>query len=179
WLGVTPASGMGTGLIHVYVNPTGLAANLTAGAYQGTITVSDPNAANSPQTINVGLTVKAAGTSTLPFGDFATPINGTTGITGAIPVTGWVLDDIEVTLVMVKRDPHATDPTGVIGPDGLVFVGYGLFVEGARPDVETGYAGYPLNYRAGWGYMLLTNFLPRRRRAGTRREISSSTSAGY
>ena len=160
WLGVTPASGTGTGIIQVSVNPAGLSTGLTAGAYQGTITVTDPSAANSPQTIAVALTVKSPGTGAVPFGDFATPFEGTTGITGAIPVTGWVLDDVEVTQVEVKRDPHASDPGGAIGPDGLVFIGYGLFVEGARPDVETGYSGYPLNCRAGWGYMLLTNFLP-------------------
>jgi hypothetical protein len=33
-------------------------------------------------------------------------------------------------------------------------------VEGARPDVEAAYPGYPMNYKAGWGYMMLTNFLP-------------------
>jgi hypothetical protein len=33
-------------------------------------------------------------------------------------------------------------------------------VEGARPDIEQAYPGYPQNYQAGWGYMLLTNFLP-------------------
>jgi len=152
WLGVTPASGTGTGIIQVSVNPAGLAAGLTAGTYTGTITVSDPNASNSPRTINVGLTVKAAGA--LPFGDFATPLNGTTGITGAIPVTGWVLDDVEVTQVRIWRDPAS-------GEDGSqIFIGDAVFVEGARPDVESTYSTYPFNYRAGWGYMLLTNFLP-------------------
>ena len=33
-------------------------------------------------------------------------------------------------------------------------------MEGARPDIEVGYPTWPLHYRAGWGYMLLTNFLP-------------------
>jgi hypothetical protein len=33
-------------------------------------------------------------------------------------------------------------------------------VEGARPDVEQAYPNYPMNYKAGWGYMMLTNFLP-------------------
>ncbi|UCH92239.1 MAG: hypothetical protein JSV88_18340, partial [Candidatus Aminicenantes bacterium] len=33
-------------------------------------------------------------------------------------------------------------------------------VEGARPDVAAAYPGYPNNTRAGWGYMMLTNFLP-------------------
>ena len=32
-----------------------------------------------------------------PFGSFDTPANGATGVTGAIPVTGWALDDVEVT----------------------------------------------------------------------------------
>jgi len=160
WLNVTPASGSGNGQLQVSVNPAGLSAGLTEGAYQGTITVSDEFASNSPQTITVNLKVYAAGTNSVPFGDFATPISGTTGITGAIPVTGWVLDDIETVSVQVKRAPHATDPSGAIGPDGLVYIGDGLFVEGARPDVEAGYPTHPLNYRAGWGYMLLTNFLP-------------------
>ncbi|MCU0286760.1 MAG: hypothetical protein MUF15_10200, partial [Acidobacteria bacterium] len=34
------------------------------------------------------------------------------------------------------------------------------FVDGARPDIADVYPDYPLNTRAGWGYMLLTNFLP-------------------
>jgi hypothetical protein len=33
-------------------------------------------------------------------------------------------------------------------------------VDGARPDVETSNPNAPLNWRGGWGYMLLTNFLP-------------------
>jgi hypothetical protein len=41
-----------------------------------------------------------------------------------------------------------------------VFIGDAVFVEGARPDVEQAYPTYPNNYKAGWGYMLLTNFLP-------------------
>ena len=41
-----------------------------------------------------------------------------------------------------------------------MYIGDGIFVEGARPDVETAYPAYPLNSRAGWGYMLLTNLLP-------------------
>ncbi|MCX6562534.1 MAG: hypothetical protein NTU60_02885, partial [Candidatus Aminicenantes bacterium] len=154
WMSFPSSSGSGTGTIWVYVSAEGL----SAGAQTGMITVSDPNATNSPQTINVALTVKNSGLA--PFGEFSTPLEGATGITGAIPVTGWVLDDVEVMKVEIKRDPDASDPVGAIGPDGLVFIGYAIFVEGARPDIETGYPDYPLNYKAGWGYMLLTNFLP-------------------
>jgi hypothetical protein len=42
----------------------------------------------------------------------------------------------------------------------LIFIGDGVFVGGARPDVAGAFPGYPNNSRAGWGYMLLTNFLP-------------------
>jgi hypothetical protein len=41
-----------------------------------------------------------------------------------------------------------------------VYIGDAIFSEGARPDVEAVYATFPFAYRAGWGYMLLTNFLP-------------------
>ncbi|MCP5103660.1 MAG: hypothetical protein GY950_09795, partial [bacterium] len=43
---------------------------------------------------------------------------------------------------------------------GSVYIGEAVFVEGARPDVELSQSTYPFNYRAGWGYMLLTYFLP-------------------
>jgi hypothetical protein len=62
-----------------------------------------------------------------------------------------------VTGSAVYREPIGNEPTQ---PNGLVFIGNATFVEGARPDVETKYPNAPLNYRAGWGYMLLTNFLP-------------------
>jgi len=156
WLSVSPASGSGAGFIQVGVNLSGLG----AGVYEGTISVSDPSASNNPQTITVDLTVKSPGGSSPPFGEFATPVDGIASVTGAIPVTGWALDDVEVSQIEIKRDPHAADPAGAVGPDGLVFIGYGIFVEGARPDVEASYPEHPLNDRAGWGYMLLTNFLP-------------------
>jgi len=150
WLLVTPATGTGTGVLQISVGTAGLA----VGSYSGAITVSASSAVNSPQTITVGLTIKAQGTSAAPFGSFDTPSEGTTGITGAIPVTGWVVDDVEVVKVEILRDNVAGETPGQWA------IGDAIFVEGARPDVETAYSEYPLNYRAGWGYMLLTNFLP-------------------
>jgi len=150
WLKVVVSGlGTGTGILKVSVNASGL----VAGTYVGTITVMGTNASNSPQTLSVTLTV-VSGSGQAPFGSFATPADGATGISGAIPVTGWVLDDIETTKVEIWRDPVAGEGAGII------FIGSAIFVEGARPDIETGYPGYPFNYRAGWGYMLLTNFLP-------------------
>jgi len=94
-----------------------------------------------------------------PFGTFETPASGST-VSGSIPVTGWVLDDVETTRVMIYRSPDPSDPSGAIGPNGLVYVGDGTFVKGARPDVEANYFSTPRADRAGWGYMMLTNFLP-------------------
>ena len=53
WLQVSPASGTTGNALTVSVNPTGL----TAGTYNGTISVSSSNATNPAQTINVTLTV--------------------------------------------------------------------------------------------------------------------------
>jgi hypothetical protein len=68
-----------------------------------------------------------------------------------------MVTNIEVTNLGIYRDPIGNEPTQ---PNGLVFIGNGTFVVGARPDVGATYPNAPLNYRAGWGYMLLTNFLP-------------------
>jgi hypothetical protein len=95
--------------------------------------------------VSVTLEVYPAGTTAAPFGEFATPVQGAV-VSSSIPVTGWVLDDIEVVSVNLYN--------------GSEQVGSAVFVEGARPDVEQAYPDYPKNYRAGWGYMMLTNFLP-------------------
>ena len=153
WITVSPTSGTGNAVLQIGANPSGL----TVGKHQGTVSITDPNATNSPQTINVTLNIIGTGLSAPPFGDYSTPLDGTTGITGAIPVTGWALDDIEVTGVTIYRNPVAGEPTQ---PNGLVLIGDAVFVEGARPDVELAYPTYPFNDRAGWGYMMLTNFLP-------------------
>ena len=153
WITVSPTSGTGNAVLQIGANPSGLA----VGKHQGTISITDPNATNSPQTISVTLNIIGTGLSAPPFGDYSTPLDGTTGIAGAIPVTGWALDDIEVTGVTIYRNPVAGEPTQA---NGLVSIGDAVFVEGARPDVEAAYPNYPFNDRAGWGYMMLTNFLP-------------------
>ena len=141
WLSGSPTSGKGAGVITLNVNPTSLA----VGVYTGTITITASGAANSPQTVSVSLTVKNSSSDQLPFGDFATPINGSS-VSSSVPVTGWVLDDIGVSSVKIYN--------------GSTYIGDAVFVEGARPDVVSAYPSYPQNYQAGWGYMLLTYFLP-------------------
>jgi hypothetical protein len=84
-----------------------------------------------------------------PFGTFDTPLDGST-VSSSIPVTGWVLDDSGVESVKIYRNENGNQ----------VYIGDASFVEGARPDVAAAYPDYPNNTSAGWGYMMLTNFLP-------------------
>jgi len=143
WCSVSPVSGTGNGAVSVSVD----AAGLSAGTYNGTVTVSATDPTTSPETVSITLVVYESGG--VPFGIFATPAAGST-VYGSVPVTGWVLDDIGVENVKIYRGEGKN----------LNYIGEAVFVEGARPDVEQAYPGYPMNYRAGWGYMMLTNFLP-------------------
>ncbi|NIM78721.1 MAG: hypothetical protein GTO20_08020 [Candidatus Aminicenantes bacterium] len=149
WIYVEPYSGLGNDIINVFVEPTGL----TPGNYTGFITVTDLDAINSPQTAAVNLIVKRYHQDLLPLGSFDSPINGSV-VSSSIPVTGWALDDVGLESVQIYREPADGEE------NSLVYIGEGFFVEGARPDVEQAYPGHPNNYRAGWGYMMLTNFLP-------------------
>ncbi|MBI4578994.1 MAG: hypothetical protein HY718_04785 [Planctomycetes bacterium] len=59
WLTVDPASGASTGEEDTRTVNYDTSSLLPGGPYSGTITVADPNATNSPQTIAVALTVKS------------------------------------------------------------------------------------------------------------------------
>jgi uncharacterized delta-60 repeat protein len=155
WLICLSTSGTGDGKVTVSVNSTGL----LPGTYTAIITVYSPEAYNSPQYVIVTLRIYESWQERAPFGWFDTPVDGST-VSGSVAVTGWALDDIEVTRIEIKRNSHPDDPSVVIGHDGLVYIGDGVFVKGARPDVEAAYPDYPRADRAGWGYMMLTNFLP-------------------
>jgi hypothetical protein len=88
-----------------------------------------------------------------PFGSFDTPLDGST-VRSSVPVTGWALDDLTINSVKIYRAPLSGE-----GND-LIYIGDTNFVEGARPDIQVAYPGYPNRDRAGWGYLMLTNFLP-------------------
>jgi hypothetical protein len=93
----------------------------------------------------VNVNVYAPGADAPPFGSFDTPENNST-VRSSVPFTGWALDDVNVDNVKIYN--------------GNSYVGDAVFVEGPRPDVEQAFPDYPNNYKAGWGYMMLTNFLP-------------------
>ncbi len=145
---VSPSSGTGNTNIQV-------GASLGAGC---TITFTAPGAGNSTVQLQV---TPAAVSNAPPFGFFDTPMNNTTGIAGAIPVTGWALDNVEVVNVGIWREPVGSES------GNLIFIGNATFVAGARPDVQMMFPIAPLNYRAGWGYAMLTNFLPNSSGSGT------------
>jgi hypothetical protein len=147
WLKITNIMGTQSGRVGVFVNPLGL----DVGVYDGAVKFTDPNASNSPQIVNVILTVYASQSDAHPFGSFDTPVDGSL-VMSSIPVTGWALDDIGIDEVTIWRDAE----------DGSreIYIGEAVQVEGPRPDIEQAYPTYPMSYKAGWGYMLLTNMLP-------------------
>jgi len=139
-----PAFGTGGGTFHVNVVPG------ATGVF--VLTVNAPAALNSPLQIQVNVTNPSPAN---PIGSFDTPTDGATGIVGAIPVTGWALDNVEVVKVDIWREPIIGEPAG-----NLIFIGDAVLVADARPDVQGVFPTYPYQYRAGWGYQMLTNFLP-------------------
>ena len=161
WLQVSPTSGTGSADLTISVIPAGA---LPAGStVAGAIAVAVSGASNVPGPINVSLALIEDGTTEGPVGFIDTPLNNATGVTGAIPFTGWALDDIEVTRVMICRaafgaEVAPADPN--CGGATQIFVGFAVFIDGARPDVQAAYPGLPMNTKAGWGFMVLTNMLP-------------------
>lgn len=151
WIQVSPSSGSGTTAVTIGVTPV---PGMTAGTLTGAIDATFTGAINVVRPLGVTLTLSPLGTTTAPSGSFDTPLDGATGVSGSIPVTGWAVDDVEVTGVRIFRDAVAGERAG------QVFIGHAVLVDGARPDVAATFPASPRNTRAGWGYLLLSNFLP-------------------
>ncbi|MCP4218078.1 MAG: FAD-dependent oxidoreductase [bacterium] len=149
WLSVSPTGGSGNGRVTVSIDGTGL----DAGVYTGSVIITDADAGNSPASLPVYLTVKTNSQDQPPTGNFETPLDNST-VAGSVPVTGWAVDDTGIASVKIYRDAVTGEAPG------LVYIGDALFIDGARPDIEALYPANPFNYRAGWGYMMLSNFLP-------------------
>jgi Leucine-rich repeat (LRR) protein len=141
WLTFTPTYGTGVSEMSVSVDPSGLA----AGDYSTQIIIMDPYVNDVYYSVDISLHVYQQGETHAPFGAFATPKEGSS-VSNSIPVTGWALDNIGIANVKIYN--------------GDTYIGDAVFVDGARPDVEALYPTYPYNYKAGWGYMLLTRTLP-------------------
>jgi hypothetical protein len=159
WLQITPSSGTGSANFSITVSPSGL----PAGTVTGSIAIALSGAGNTVGPIAVSLAVKPTGTTLNPVGTVDTPANNITGVTGAIPFTGWALDDIEVTSAIVCRGAFAGEAPGLesrCGGNAQFYVGDAVFIDGARPDVQATFPTYPRESRGGWGFMVLTNMLP-------------------
>lgn len=141
---VTPSSGCGSGTFTVTLKNLGY-----SGTAEGSLTVTG-GFSNSPQYVQYWVRIAPGAT---PGGSVDTPVNNV-NVAGSIAATGWVLDDIEVTSVQIYRDAVAGEPPGE------KFVGDAVLVDDVRPDIELANPDSPFNYRAGWGYLLLTNMLP-------------------
>ncbi len=94
-------------------------------------------------------------TTVPPFGSFDTPSDKATGVTGSVAVTGWALDDNGVSKVRILRAPVTGETPGV-----LIYIGDATLVAGARPDIAAQFPTAAGRDYAGWGYLMLTNFLP-------------------
>ena len=147
-ISVSPTSGSGTRPITISLAATSLA----AGTYTNTVRVT---VGTTNLDIPVTTRVYSAGTSGAPAGVFDTPTSGIVNVAGSLPVTGWAVDDVGIARVDIFRDAVGSEPAGA-----QILLGSASLVSGSRPDVENLYPNSPLNYRAGWGFMVLTNMLP-------------------
>jgi hypothetical protein len=163
WIQVTPSSGTGSGTVDIRLNMVGAPPGLAA--FPASVTFSLTDGVGSSRTLTLSAEARRLGTTSPPFGTVDTPAPNVSGVTGAIPITGWALDDVEVASLTVCRagvEGESLVPTESCGGQPQVFVGSASFVEGARPDVQAAFASYATADRAGWGLMLLTNMLPNR-----------------
>ena len=120
WMQITGGTGTGSGTFTLAVAPP---ATPASGTLTGTITVTSTEASNAPLTVQTTLTIYAPSASTPPTGWFDTPVEGATGLSGSVAVTGWALDDVEVSAVRVFRNTMGSEPAGAL-----------LFLGDAMPD---------------------------------------------
>ena len=161
WIVVTPASGITPATMRVSIDPVVMAAQ-SPGGLSGYIDVFSSSAPQTPRRllVNVQYYNGVPGSQApyvfgaLPVGVMDTPAEAATGLSGAVPITGWALDLVGITNVRIYRASVAGEP------QGLIYIGDAIRVFGSRPDLLTFYGWFPESRLAGWGLMLLSNVLP-------------------
>jgi len=163
WLQLTHAAGTGTAQLQASIANPGLFPDLLT-RLSANVTIAI--AGFAPVTMPVTLFV--SGSSSVPYGQIDAPLPNTTGISGALAVSGWALDDIGVQSVKIYRNclaeepqSHCGPPSGFPGSAKYVYLGEAAFLEDARPDIAEQFSYSPASHRGGWGFQLLTNMLPR------------------
>ena len=152
WLLVSPASGSGSATLSISAQFVfGLSPSQT-----GTVTLAFTGAGNTAGPIAVTLSVSTSGTTSAPTGAFDTPRRR--------PDRRDRLDRRHRLGDRRRRGHARADPARSRSPakpaGTLVSIGDAVLVDGARPDVQALFPTSPRNTRAGWGYLMLTNFLP-------------------
>jgi hypothetical protein len=158
WLVLTPSSGVTPATTTISVNPAAVAV-LSRGTYTGTLEFFSPVAPQSPRRVTVNLLITdATSTTRAPIGFVDLPVQNATGLNGAVPVSGWAVDDVGIRRILIFRNSVAGEPPADI------FLGDGTRVRGARPDIYglalASGVPWPETSNAGWGLMVLSNVLP-------------------
>lgn len=156
FLQVAPSSGCGSATLTISLLQRDYP---FVGEFVGSVRITSAGAINSPQ--GVQTTVRMGPSSAPPTGAVDTPANGAV-VSGSLAVTGWATDDIGIARVTICREPaagEATPPNGSCAPN-QIYVGDAVSIDDARPDIEAYSPSTAMNYRAGWGFLILTNMLP-------------------
>jgi len=158
WLQLSSHSGTGAAAVSLSIANAG--AGLTPSVIDRTATMTITPSSGVAVSVPVTLQVFATGSTVAPWGWVDTPSAGAT-VNGTIAVTGWTHDDVGIAHIGLYRDCLAAEPQVncqmVLG-QSVVYIGDGVRVPGARG--EDG-RSYPQERLGGWGYLLLTNMLPR------------------
>ncbi|MFO1497163.1 MAG: InlB B-repeat-containing protein [Verrucomicrobiota bacterium] len=109
WLDVNPKQGIGNGNVTVSVNT----ANLLPGTYAATILVESIGTANSPQPVEVSLTLVEAGTKHFDF-------NYRDRATLLAPATGWSFTGRIPNAAGTGTNPRNTEADAVLSPQLVV-----------------------------------------------------------
>jgi hypothetical protein len=155
FLVVTPSSGCGAATLTVSLVNQSYSGEADVNGY---IRFTSSGAINSPQYVQTVVRIRVL--TGPPTGMIDTPANNAV-VTGSVPVTGWAVDDVGIARVTVCRAPVSGEPGGhpACGPN-QIYLGDAVMIDDARPDVYAISPTMPFNYRAGWGFMVLTNMLP-------------------
>jgi hypothetical protein len=158
---VSPTSGCGAASITIRLQNQTYGGNAD---YSGYVRITSSGAVNSPQLVQTVVRIRTS--TAAPGGVIDTPANGSI-VSGSVAVTGWAMDDIGIARVTVCRAPVSGEQGGhpLCGAN-QIYLGDAVMIDDARPDVEAVAPTSPMNYRGGWGFMVLTNMLPNQGNGG-------------